>query len=105
MGLTTLLRELEIVCGESVGEVRDDDPEWPWLVKGADLSDSVVSDPGVKCVAYASNRPESAQDLESGVHNWQKAGLVVANEEGLQVHVCPSENAVVARLDVPTETG
>jgi hypothetical protein len=50
MGLTTLLRELETVCGESVGEARDDDPEWPWLVKGADLSDSVVSDPGVKCV-------------------------------------------------------
>jgi hypothetical protein len=66
MGLTTLLRELEIVCGESVGEVRDDDPEWPWLVKGADFSDSVVSDPGVKCVGYCFkidlNRP---QDLRT----------------------------------------
>jgi hypothetical protein len=30
---TPMLRELEIVCGEPVADVRDDDLEWPWLVK------------------------------------------------------------------------
>ena len=27
-----MLRELEIVCGESAADVRDDDLGWPWLV-------------------------------------------------------------------------
>ena len=27
-----MLRELEIACGESAADVRDDDLEWPWLV-------------------------------------------------------------------------
>ena len=52
MSLTALVREPEIVWTESVGEVRDDDPEWPWLVKLADFSDFVVSDASVKCVGY-----------------------------------------------------
>jgi hypothetical protein len=33
MSLTPMLRELEIVCGEPAADVRDDDLEWPWLVK------------------------------------------------------------------------
>ena len=31
--MAAILRDLEIVWGESVGEVRDDDRNWPWLVK------------------------------------------------------------------------